>query len=67
MKNLINIKNLIIEDKSLLVSYGILIACFLTLIVASIVILRIDKLKLVLKFMYLFLKEKANPKDFENF
>lgn len=66
MKNLINLKNVIIEDESLLVKYGILIACFLVLIVASLVILRIDKLKLVLKFMYLFLKEKANPKDFDN-
>lgn len=63
MHYLIDIKTVILEDENKVVSYSLLIACFLVLITASLVVIRIDKLRLVLKFIVLFFKEDTKGND----
>ena len=63
MKHLLNIQKILMEDESKVISYSLIIALWFSLIIASILILRIDKLKVVLKFIILFFKKSNSDKD----
>jgi hypothetical protein len=66
MKYLLDIKKILLEDESKVVSYSMILALWFTLIIASIIILRLDKLKLVLKFIILFFKNNSTKEDLKD-
>jgi hypothetical protein len=63
MENLLNIQKILLEDERKIVSFSLIIALWFSLIIFSIIILRIDKLKIVLKFIILFFKKSNSDKD----
>ena len=67
MKYLLNIQKVLLEDDSKVVSYSLIIALWFILIVFSILVLRLDKLKIVLKFIILFFKKSNSDKDLNDF
>jgi hypothetical protein len=67
MKYLLNIQKVLLEDDSKVVSYSLIIALWFILIIFSILVLRLDKLKIVLKFIILFFKKSNSDKDLNNF
>lgn len=67
MKYLLNIQKVLLEDDSKVVSYSLIIALWFMLIIFSILVLRLDKLKIVLKFIILFFKKSNSDKDLNNF
>jgi hypothetical protein len=67
MKYLLNIQKVLLEDDSKVVSYSLIIALWFILIIFSILVLRLDKLKIVLKFIILFFKKSNSDKDLDNF
>ncbi len=66
MKELLQIHSQILNDKDKVLSYSLILALWFSLIIASIVILRMDKLKLIFKFIILFFKEKGNEDNIKN-
>jgi len=66
MKYLLNIQNALLEDESKVVSYSLIVALWFILIVISILVLRIDKLKVVLKFIILFFSKSNKDSDINN-
>jgi hypothetical protein len=66
MEYLLSIKEILLEDDSKVVSYSLLLALWFILIVFSIITLRIDKLKLVLKFIILFFKKNKGKDDLKD-
>jgi len=66
MKYLLNIQNALLEDESKVVSYSLIVALWFVLIVISILVLRIDKLKVVLKFIILFFSKSNKDSDINN-
>jgi len=67
MKYLLNIQKVLLEDDSKVVSYSLIIALWFMLIIFSILVLRLDKLKIVLKFIILFFKKSNSDNDLNNF
>jgi hypothetical protein len=67
MKYLLNIQKVLLEDDSKVVSYSLIIALWFILIIFSILVLRLDKLKIVLKFIILFFKKSNNKDDLKDF
>lgn len=66
MKYLLNIQNALLEDESKVVSYSLIVTLWFILIVISVLVLRIDKLKVVLKFIILFFSKSNKDSDINN-
>jgi len=63
MKHLMQIRQIIQADEEKIISYSLILALWFVLIIAAILILRLDKLKVILKFIILFFKEKSSKDD----
>ena len=67
MYYLFEIRDLIMQDERKLVAYSLMFILFIVLIVSSILILRLDKLRLVLKFIIIFFKKDSTKDNMDNF
>lgn len=55
--NLIQLKQILLTEEDKVLKFSLLAMCFFVLIVSSLLILRLDKLKLIFGFIIEFLKE----------